>query len=154
MNKKIFQDAAEMTFAKMLLVQLVFVEDKDASSNIYDISGVIGFHGDIVGNVALSLSEETAMEAISRLVGEKITNLNDTKDGVGELVNMVAGNARLGFEDMDIRLTIPEIIKGKGHELDFTRYSEYFVLRFASEIGPVHLKVAYSAESIRQGLNS
>lgn len=145
--RKVFRCATETTFLKVLMVRLDAIEASTVTNeNTFDVSGVIGFIGSIVGNMALSLREETAMAAISRLTENRISVLDDAKGGIGEIVNMIARNACLELGGLEIRQTIPEIIKGEGHELDFTRYSECFGLWFASEIGTVHLKVAYSSE--------
>ena len=61
----------------------------------YPISGVIGLSGRAVGTVVINLSEEVALKAASVMLMTEMTSLNDdVLDAVGELANMIAGQAK------------------------------------------------------------
>ena len=38
----------------------------------YDVSGIVGFSGEVAGSVAVSFSEETAMAVVEAFAGERI----------------------------------------------------------------------------------
>src|SRR5690554_5313424 len=64
----------------------------------FDISGMIGLSGDVVGCVVLSFPMETALNTYQAFAGEKIDPLDPNFfDAIGELTNMVAGNAKAQF---------------------------------------------------------
>jgi chemotaxis protein CheX len=141
---KAFTEAAVKTFQKMIMVELSLIQDYDKSKIQFDISGVIGFSGDVKGDCALRMSENTAKEAVTRLTGEIVEQSQEIGDGVGELVNMIAGNAKAALMDFNVSLSFPEIIRGKGHEIGFHRHSDLIELFFTSEIGDICVIVAFS----------
>jgi chemotaxis protein CheX len=88
---------------------------KEGPGTTYDVSGVIGFSGDIVGSVVLSFQFETAKKMVNGLVGMEIDpSSSDFADAVGELANMIAGNAK---KDLGIlaNIAVPTVIIGQGH---------------------------------------
>ncbi len=145
--QKAFTESAVFTFGRMLVVDLGVPLAADPQQSGYDISAVIGFSGDIVGNCALRMSLETARQAVSRLGGEQVEDGAEIADGVGELVNMIAGNAKAALSPACVSLSFPEVVRGKGHIIGFYRHSDMFELFFASEIGTVAVVVAYSEAS-------
>ncbi len=83
-----------------------------------DISGVIGMTGHARGVVVFSLSEGAALKIVSSMLSESFTELNaEVSDAVGELTNMISGDARreLATKGFKFEAGLPSIIKGKGH---------------------------------------
>lgn len=81
----------------------------------YDVSGIIGFSGEIVGSVVLSFQMEAACKLVSALMGCEVdANSSDFIDAVGELANMIAGSAK---KDLGRRanIAVPTVIIGKDH---------------------------------------
>ncbi len=142
--KRAFTEAAIFTFEKMTMVSLAIRELNGPDTAVYDLSGVIGFTGDIVGNCALRVSAETAQEAINRLAGETVESPSEVADGMGELVNMIAGNAKASLQDFTVTLAFPDVIRGKGHEIGFHRHPALIQVYFSSEIGDLTMIVAFS----------
>ena len=96
-----------------------------------DISGVIGVSGKVCGTSAVTLPGPFAIECIGAMLGEEIeSGLNDlvVHDGVGELINMIAGQAKTTLASTPYRIdcTLPTIISGRGHEL-YHRQGTYCV---------------------------
>jgi chemotaxis protein CheX len=156
MIKNVFSDATILTFAKMTSVELTpapaVAQSGADGADVhgvpqFDLSAVIGFTGDLVGNCALRLSSETAQEAITRLAGETIDSTFEIADGVGELVNMIAGNAKAALQDRSISLSFPEVIRGKGHEIGFYRHPSVIGIDYTSEIGKISVVVAFSGKT-------
>lgn len=87
-----------------------------------DISGVVGVSGKMCGTSSVSLPAEFAVDVVGDMMGEDVAGgIGDmvVHDGVGEIINMVAGGARttLGTTQLKIECTLPTIISGRGHEL-------------------------------------
>jgi chemotaxis protein CheX len=88
---------------------------KEDTHTTYDVSGIIGFSGDILGSVVVSFQMETARQLVNALVGMEVdTKSLDFADAVGELTNMIAGNAK---KDLGLMASIgvPNVIIGTGH---------------------------------------
>ena len=95
---------------------------KGSPSPEHEISGIIGLSGKAKGTVVLSLSEEAALKAASAMMGEPVEELNaDVIDAVGEMTNMIAGGAKAQLEKLEMNLSIPNVITGKGHTVEFPR---------------------------------
>ncbi len=83
-----------------------------------DISGIIGMTGDVVGTVVLSLPTASAVKIVEAFVGSTIDpKSDDFADAIGELVNMISGNAKAKFEGLDVRISCPSVVIGKGHSV-------------------------------------
>lgn len=107
-----------------------------------DISGIIGLSGSTAGTCAISLPGKVAIGAIERLLGESFgedVERVEIRDGVGELVNMIAGRAKtiLSSTPYHFDITLPTIISGKKHEF-FQRKGTYcVVIVFETEEGGI-----------------
>lgn len=90
---------------------------KGPATPSYDVSGIIGFSGDITGSVVLSFAKDTAMKLVSAFAGTAIAAESpDFADAVGELANMVAGGAK---KDIGVAasISVPSVIIGPGHHV-------------------------------------
>jgi len=88
---------------------------------IGDISGVIGLTGEMKGVVVVSFSTGAACKIVGAMLGEEFTELNaDISDAVGELTNMISGDARRQLAQMghNFEAGLPTIISGSGHEIE------------------------------------
>jgi chemotaxis protein CheX len=82
-----------------------------------DITSVIGLVGDVRGNVALSLSEETALSLISKMMmGMPVAEVDEMGiSAIAEFSNMLVGNAVSILADAGYKvdLTPPSVISGR-----------------------------------------
>jgi chemotaxis protein CheX len=88
---------------------------------IGDISGIIGLTGASKGAIVLSFSTGAVCKIVGAMLGETYTEINeDIKDAVGELTNMISGDARRRLAEIGavFEAGIPTIISGKGHEVE------------------------------------
>ena len=97
----------------------VFFIAKDEYEKNWDISGVIGLSGQVIGAVAISFTEITAFKVTKILTGADHTFIDtDVTDAVGEIINIIAGNVKKDFEEaLRIKISLPTIIKGKAHAI-------------------------------------
>ena len=83
-----------------------------------DIIGLIGLSGTAKGIIALKFPPETALKVISKMVGMKFRSIDPTViDGVGELINIIAGNAKKKFQGHSISLSLPTVVRGSIYKL-------------------------------------
>jgi chemotaxis protein CheX len=117
-------------------------------TDCFDITSVLGFSGGRKGSILISLTQEAAFRAVGGMLGIEIDTLNnDVTDGVGELVNMIAGGAKTRFQNRGVEfdLSIPNTVIGMSHQIsvsvamlrsriDFTsRYGRFFMEVFIKE---------------------
>jgi len=81
---------------------------------LYEISGIIGLSGAVTGCVVISLSKPIALQLVSALIGEEVTEIDeDATDAIGEIANMIAGNAKKDFPGEDTSISCPSVVVGK-----------------------------------------
>jgi len=84
----------------------------------WDISGIIGIAGEAKGVVVLSFPEALALDLTAMLTGEAKTTMDDeVTDAVGELVNIITGNAKKGLEEFRLLISLPSIVLGHHHQI-------------------------------------
>ncbi len=82
-----------------------------------DVSGVIGIAGAIDGAVAVSLPWALAVRIVERMLGQAPESDASVRDGIGELVNVIAGHAKgaLAGTAYAFQIALPMVIVGAGH---------------------------------------
>ncbi len=105
-------------------------KDKKA---VGDISGIIGLTGYSKGVVILSFSTKAICAIVGSMLGEEYSDLTpDVSDAVGELTNMISGDARRELEKLGYRFEagLPTIVSGKGHEIESVTSSPVIAIPF------------------------
>lgn len=129
-----FIDATKETLATMVSMQVrrkeVFI--KQGYEMYGDVSGVIGLSGATTGTCALSMPSTLAERAIRSMLmtpDDEVLAESEIRDGVGELINMIAGGAKtkLSSTMYKFNMTLPTIISGGKHEV-FHRGGTYCVV--------------------------
>ncbi len=109
---------------------------KDKVSNPYDISGIIGLSGEAKGMVSLCFSRPVALAMMEKFVGEKYNDINeDVKDGVGELANIMSGNAKKSLTAFKIDISLPTIVMGASHNVEEAKDIVAIIVPFNSPVG-------------------
>jgi chemotaxis protein CheX len=93
------------------------INGADSNDWDWDISGIIGLTGEARGAVVISMKRELAERLTAMITGQDspATN-NDMSDAVGELINIIAGNAKRGLEEsFQLVISLPTIAEGRGH---------------------------------------
>jgi len=105
-----------------------------------DISAIIGITGESgEGMVSLSFTNSLASLIVSRLLGQTPESISsdDRCDGIGELINMISGNAKVALSNgsgTPYKLSLPTIILGATHEVaSRPRNNPYLVMQFEVE---------------------
>src|SRR4051812_3835512 len=109
----------------------------------YDISGIIGLSGKVIGTVSLSFPEATALAVCNKFMSADLKAMNaEILDAVGELINIVAGNAKKGLTEFNIEISLPSVIVGKNYRIVEPKGSVGFVIPFTSPLGNFHMAVS------------
>jgi chemotaxis protein CheX len=108
----------------------------------HEVSAVIGLSGKAQGTVVLGLSREAALGAAEALLQERPAEINgDVTDAVGELVNIIAGGAKAKLEHLDMSVSLPTVITGKSHCIEFPTKITPICIPFTSAWGEITVEV-------------
>jgi chemotaxis protein CheX len=116
--------ATQTVFKTMLSINVDMGKPvlKTVNSTSGDVTGIMGLVGDRKGTVAISLKSRGAMFVFKTLVGDDCTAITaEVVDAIGELTNIISGQARKEFEKSGINLkaAIPMVVVGKDLEMNF-----------------------------------
>ncbi|MBN1525070.1 MAG: chemotaxis protein CheX [Spirochaetales bacterium] len=116
---------------------------KNNEDHEWDVSAIIGIAGEARGAVVISFTETLAALLTSKLVNRPVSSINDDViDTIGEVVNIIAGNAKKGLEEYRLMISLPSIIKGKNHQLAWpVRNLPIVGIPFKTSEGPFNLSV-------------
>lgn len=115
---------------------------KKTHMSTHEVSGVIGISGDVIGSVVVSFPEIVAMKVASALLGEDIREVNnDCTDAIGEVANMIAGDAKKDFPKTDTTISVPTVIVGK-HKVAFPSGLPIISIPCNTEAGQFSIDVA------------
>jgi chemotaxis protein CheX len=118
----------------------------------YDVSGIIGMSGDVVGSVVLSFPLDAARRMVALFAGADMDPANpDFADAVGELVNMVSGNAKGQFGgNRKVQISCPSVVVGKDHTVGRQKDTPCVVIPCRTDCGEVVIEVAIRAAAAGQ----
>lgn len=142
-----FIEAVVNTFKTMCSVEAerekVFL--KGDGDERYGVTGIIGLGGEATGAVVLNFPEAVAMSAVSSFVGDSYDSITaDVVDGVGELTNIIAGDAknRLMQKGYTFDIGLPKIVVGRNYVTAQSSSVPCVVISFASSLGGFALEVS------------
>jgi chemotaxis protein CheX len=103
-----------------------------------DVSGIIGLTGEATGSLSVTFNFNLIQRIMSNMLGEEVQEVtNDVRDAVGELTNMISGDARrmLQQEGLQLSAAIPTIVAGKSHTIKHVVVGPVIVIPFQAETG-------------------
>ena len=101
-----------------------------------DVTGIIGLTGGATGSLSVTFNFELIKLIMNNMLGEQVSEVtNDVRDAVGELTNMISGDARrlLQQEGLSLSAAIPTIVAGKNHTIKHVVNGPIIVIPFTSE---------------------
>jgi len=102
----------------------------------WDVSGILGMSGDMSGVVVISLHRVLVKMLLKKSLGEDTYDSGQIADMVGEIVNIISGNAKRGLEDLTLNLSLPAIVLGENHEIRWPKSETPIItIPFTSNIG-------------------
>lgn len=111
--------------------------------NLEEVSAIIGLAGETTGAVVLSFERETALKVVSAFAGKSYHAISsEVLDGVGELVNIIAGNAKKGLLDFRLSISLPGVITGNSYRIHWPEGVPVIAIPFASDIGEFTVNVS------------
>jgi chemotaxis protein CheX len=111
-----------------------------------DVSGIIGITGESNGTVSITFNEGSILAIVSKMFGEEMKELNaEVADAVGELTNMISGQARRELETIGhlFHAAIPSVVTGKNHELIHMTQGPKIAIPFSTAGGDFTIEVCF-----------
>lgn len=109
-----------------------------------DVTGVIGITGETNGTIAVTFEEGCILKIVSNMFGEEMTSLNsEVADAVGELTNMISGQARRELEGLGkvFEAAIPSVVTGKSHSITHYTDGPKIAIPFTTDGGTFTIEV-------------
>lgn len=103
-----------------------------------DVSGIIGLTGEATGSLSVTFNFNLIQKIMANMLGEEVEEVtNDVRDAVGELTNMISGDARrmLQQEGLQLSAAIPTIVAGKNHTIKHVMSGPVIVIPFQADTG-------------------
>lgn len=107
-----------MTFTEARPRKPYLKQDKEPKG---DVTGIIGISGQAEGSLAITFSHDCICHLVANMFGEQVDTINqDVEDAVGELTNMISGDARrqLAESGLPLQAGIPQVFSGPGHKVE------------------------------------
>lgn len=145
----IFIDATLRVLATLGGVQFTVQQPRlktDAASS-GEVTGVIRLLGGVNGSVALGFERGCVLQIVSSMLGEDIRDLGqDIQDAVGEITNMVSGQAAHKLGDVTPRIEIrPDaVLMGQGAISGQTRGAAVIAVPLIGPAGRLTIEFCWS----------
>jgi len=141
-----FLDAVQNVISTMAMIEVTpgkpFVKKDTVARG--DVTGVISMSGDRQGTISVTFTQDCALAVVSNMLGEKLTELNnDIRDAVGELTNMISGQARRGLQQDGLTLEagIPTVVMGPNHSISHISKDPIMAIPFSTPNGDFTVEV-------------
>lgn len=137
-------ESTESVFATMcgLNLERGQLSNYDGFSPRHDISGIISLNGSIRATVVVSFDQDLVFSAAEKFLGERPDSLNsDVVDLVGELANMIGGNAKERLSMREVVLGLPTVVAGTGHFIAYNSHMAITMIPFESQHGSMSVEL-------------
>jgi chemotaxis protein CheX len=141
---KPFVAATKRVFETMIMVPFSLGKPqlKKGTETPHEISSIIGLSGNVTGCVVIGLSSPVAFQLVSGLIGEDVTELNaDCTDAIGEIANMIAGNAKTEFPSANNAISVPSVVIGK-HQISYPSGIPIISIPCSTDKGQMIIEIA------------
>lgn len=117
-------------------------EKKLAAGQVVGIIGLSNENENLQGFMSLGFTETCICQIVSKMLGEEFLSICDeTRAAVGEIANMISGQARQGLSAKGIKLqaALPSVISGKDLVVDGSEKTPRVMISFDTEAGPFEI---------------
>jgi chemotaxis protein CheX len=111
-----------------------------------DVSAIVGLTGDKSGSISISFSKKCAVAIVKNMLGDDIQDImQDAKDAVGEITNMISGQARAGLAQMGLAMqaSTPTVIIGDNHSVSHVTSGPVIAIPFTTDHGDFTLEFCF-----------
>lgn len=143
---------------KKVLSTMAFMESKPGKPYLKqendkkamgDISAVIELSGESKGSIGISFTKECILQVAAQMFGQEFPDIDDEiSDMVGEIVNMVSGEARRELAKLGFHFSagIPTTCKGPGHDLKHFVDARVILIPFETKGGEYFIEASFDSK--------
>lgn len=136
--------SAQSVFSTMCGIELTVGERVSGKcrQTRFELSGIIGLSGTAKATIVINASTELVFKVAENFLGDLPTEINaDVIDIVGELANMIGGNAKERMQDSGLSLGLPTVVAGEDHVVSYGSGITLEYIEFESDAGPLCIEV-------------
>jgi chemotaxis protein CheX len=115
-----------------------------------DVSAIMPFTGKAEGEVVVCFHEDLARQIVSRIMNTQpaLLNITELREGIGEIVNIIAGNAKAALSTTEYahQITLPAIVFGQNHEISHPGDAPCIVVIFEVDTQPMAVLVSMAVK--------
>ncbi len=104
------------------------------------VNAIVELHGEAEGIVILRFPSDVVLAVAEAFAGDRV-NKEDAHDAIGELANMVAGNAKQNLYGRFATLSIPRVVEGDISSVLYALCSPWLTISFSSGVGAFDVAV-------------
>ena len=111
-----------------------------------DVTGLVGLTGEKSGSVSISFTKNCAVAIVKNMLGDEIEDIvSDVKDAVGEITNMISGQARAGLAEQGLVFqgSTPSVVMGDNHSISHVSHSPIMAIPFQTEHGEFTIEFCF-----------
>ncbi|BDQ32633.1 chemotaxis protein CheX [Pseudodesulfovibrio portus] len=115
---------------------------------IGDVTGIIGITGYSKGTMSITLEKDVILKIVNNMLFEEYSEINEEIcDAVGELTNMISGQARakLSQQGQSFDASTPTIFSGRGIEIKHVASAPVLSIPFTTDEGRFVVEVAFES---------
>jgi chemotaxis protein CheX len=119
--------------------------DERARKHRWDISAVMVLTGSAIGVIAIRLTRLLADKLLvkSGVQWKGEDERESLCDGmVGEMVNIISGNASGQLAGYDIEISVPIVVQGENHTISWPERAPIIGLPFTTDFGPFMINIS------------
>ncbi|OGG96998.1 MAG: hypothetical protein A2508_07455 [Candidatus Lambdaproteobacteria bacterium RIFOXYD12_FULL_49_8] len=143
---------------KKVLSTMAFMESKPgrpalkeqgSKGALGDISAVIELTGESKGSIAISFTTDCILAVAQQMFGQEYKEIDaEIVDMVGEIVNMVSGEARRELAKLGFHFSagIPTTARGPGHDINHYVSARVILIPFETKSGKYYIEAAFDAK--------
>ncbi len=126
-----------------------YLKDQGNLAGLEDISSVISVSGECKGSIGISFSTQCILKVAYQMFSEEYGGITDEiVDMVGEIVNMVSGDARQELVKLGFHFSagIPVTTQGENHELVHSVKDRVIVIPFQTNHGEFVIETCFDSK--------
>ncbi|WP_027723317.1 chemotaxis protein CheX [Maridesulfovibrio zosterae] len=119
---------------------------KKGKTAVGDVTGLVGITGDMNGTISISFTKSCAVTIVKNMLGDDIQDIiQDVQDAVGEITNMVSGQARAGLAEHGLTFSgsTPSVIMGDNHTIAHISSTPIMAIPFNSDAGEFTIEFCF-----------
>ena len=144
----------ENTFSTMLncKVERIGLGLMENNQALHPVSCIIGISGKGVGTIVLSMERAVAIKVAGvMLMMDDLTEVdNDVLDAVGEITNMICGDAKAKLAQFQLSISLPNILHGEGCWLHFPQKTHPIMIPFKCDWGLLAIQIGFTLSAVKK----